>query len=168
LSIKPVEQPRVRAQFGHVRGDSGQDGERAQAPEDAPDADRVADRLAQAEPGRDLEVDAGGRVHADLDRVDHEVGAVEGGPPVERRDHRRTHPVGVGDAARERGGGGEPRRIDVVQDDAGAGQLGEAEDVGQQLAGEDDAARAEENDGGQRNCPPGCDAGSVVVVPTGN
>ena len=58
----------------------------AQAAHDAADAERVGDRLAQAEPLRHLEVGHGARlVAADLDHVDRVVGAVERGAPVGRR-----------------------------------------------------------------------------------
>ena len=57
--------------------------DRAQPAHDAADAERVGDRLAQAELLRDLEVDHGARlVAADLDHVDRVVGAVERGAAV--------------------------------------------------------------------------------------
>ena len=43
-----VEQPGVRAELGHVGGDSLHHRDRPQRPEDAADAERVADRLAES------------------------------------------------------------------------------------------------------------------------
>ena len=72
-----VQQPRVRADLRHVRGDAGEHGEGPQAPEDAADADGVGDGLVQPVAGRDVEVAHGGVVHPHLDHVDDVVGAVE-------------------------------------------------------------------------------------------
>ena len=54
----------------------------AQRPEDAADAERVADRLPQPVARGDLEVAQRRLVAADLHHVDHEVGAVDCGAPV--------------------------------------------------------------------------------------
>src|SRR5439155_13863727 len=59
--------------------------DRSEPAEDAADADRVADRLAEAVLRRNPEVDERGVVPADLDLVDHVVGAVESGATIEVR-----------------------------------------------------------------------------------
>ena len=121
--------------------------DRAQAAHDAADAERVGDRLAQAELLRDLEVgDRARLVAADLDHVDRVVGAVERGAPVGGRDDLggRVERVGdpPGDELRRR----EPLGVDVEQRDLGAGELLVAEDVAEQVAGEHRAAGADERD----------------------
>ena len=87
-----VEQPGVGAELGHVGGDALHHRDGAQRAEDAADAQRVADRLPQAVPARDLEVDQRGGIAADLDHVDHVIDAVERGSPVEVRLHCRRRP----------------------------------------------------------------------------
>ena len=57
----------------------------AQRAEDAADPERVGDRLPQAVARRDLEVAQRRLVAADLHHVEHEVGAVDRGAPVEVR-----------------------------------------------------------------------------------
>ncbi len=98
--IRVVEQPRVRADLAHVGRDPVQHRERAQRAEDPADAERVRDGLPQAVLRRDLEVPHGRRVHADLDRVDHEVGAGQSRAPIQvggdprRRVQLRGGPAG--------------------------------------------------------------------------
>ena len=77
--------------------------------------------------GRDLEVAHGGRVHADLDRVDDEVGAVQRGPPVEAGGDRRGGAELVGGAPGDRLGRLQPLGVDVVQRQRDVAQLGEAD-----------------------------------------
>ena len=71
--------------------------DRAQRAEDAADPERVADRLAQAVGGGDLEVEQRRRVAADLDHVDHVVGA-------RRARARRSRWASMRGAAAERAG----------------------------------------------------------------
>src|SRR5690606_28094228 len=71
--VRVVEEPRIGADLAHVARDAGEHREGAQRPEDTADACRVADGLAEALAGRQLEVDLGGRNAAYLDHVDHEV-----------------------------------------------------------------------------------------------
>ena len=78
-----VQQPGVGAQLGHVAADVEEHRDRAQGAKDGADPERVADRLAQAVLLGDVEVEARGGDAADLDRVDGEVGAVEGRATVE-------------------------------------------------------------------------------------
>ena len=86
--VRVVEEPRVRADLGHVVADAEHHRGGAQRADDAADAERVADRLAHAVAGRDLEVAHGRRVAADLDAVDDVVGAVE----RRRRSRDARHP----------------------------------------------------------------------------
>ena len=87
--VRVVQEPRAGADLGHVVADAEHHRRGAQRADDAADAERVADRLADAVAGRDLVVAHGRRVAADLDAVDHVVGAVERLAAVEgRRDPR--------------------------------------------------------------------------------
>ena len=85
--VRVVEQEAVGAPLDHLVGHLDHDRDRAETPHDAADADRVADRLAQPERLRDVEVGPRRRVPADLDLVDQVVGAVERRRPrLVRRD----------------------------------------------------------------------------------
>jgi len=141
-----VEQPRVRADLRHVRGDAGEHRKGPQPPEDSADADGVADGLVQAVAGRDVEIAHGGVVHPHLDHIDDVVGAVQCTASVEGRDDfgvRLGRACGrVRDPFRRL----EPLGVDVVQDDAHRGQLGKREDVAEQLAGEHDTACSDDHD----------------------
>ena len=87
--VRVVEEPGVGAHLGHVAGDAEHDGHGPKAAEHAADADRVGDGVAEPEAGGDLEVDLGRPGAAHLDRVDDEVGTLEGRPPIEMgRDGR--------------------------------------------------------------------------------
>ena len=78
--VDVVEEPRVGADGLHVVGEVEADGDGPQGAEDAADAQRVGDGLAQAVLLGDLEVDDRARVvAADLDGVDDVVGPAEGG-----------------------------------------------------------------------------------------
>ena len=79
--VRVVQEPRVRAHLGHVVADAEHHRRGAQRADDAADAERVADRLAQRRGGRDLVVAHGRGVAADLDAVD-------------RRSRRRRAPRG--------------------------------------------------------------------------
>nr|BFF17404.1 hypothetical protein GCM10025730_09250 [Promicromonospora thailandica] len=141
-----VEQPRVGAQLAHVGGERLQHGEGAQRTEDAAHAGRVADGLAQPVPGGDLEVALRGGHAAHLDHVDHEVGAVEGRAAVGRRDDGRPPAELPVHLAGRRLGDRQPLGVDVVEHETRVHQLGEAQDVGDELPGEDDAPGADERD----------------------
>ena len=69
---------------------------------------------------------------------------VEGGEDVQVPAEAGAHLVGGPP------GDGEPFRTHVVQHHPQLWQIVEAEEVGEQLAGEDDAARTQEDDGGPR------------------
>ena len=109
---------------------------------------RVADGLVQPVACRYLEVAHGGLVHADRDDVDDVVRSVECAAAIVGGDD-----LGF-DACRAGGGAGDglrrlqPFDVDVVQHHAGRAQLGERQYVAEQLAGELDAARADDDDGG--------------------
>lgn len=128
-------------------------GNRAQGAEDATDAERVADRLPQAEARWDLKVTQRCIEAADLNLVDDEVGPVERRASVEVRLDSEPGAGRVVDVPRDPLGRGEPLRIDVVEHDRGLGELGEVTQVGEQDAGELDAARADQGDPRHvRNC----------------
>ena len=136
----------MRAQLGHLVAERQHDRDGAQRAEDPADSQGVADRLAQAVGGRDLEVEQGGRVAADLDHVDHVVGAVERAAAVEMGLDARLCAERRGGVAGHRLGDREPLGIDVVKRDLAVAQLGEREDVAQQVLGELDASRTHEDD----------------------
>ena len=148
-----VEQPGMWAEFGHVRADGEQNGDRAQGAEDGAHPARVGDRLPQAVLLRDLEVRQGRFVHADLDHVDGEIGALESAAAIEMGfDLRRRAQLLVGPLG-HRFGGGETLAVYVVQRDGGVGQLGEREYVAEQVACELDTAGADEDDPGHVTPP---------------
>ena len=115
--VRVVEEPGIRADLVHVPGDAEDDRDGAQGAEDATDADRVGDRVAQAEAGRDVEVDLGRAGAADLDRVDDEVGTTERLAPVKMGRDRRLGVERRGGPAGHPLGGREPLGVDVVEDD---------------------------------------------------
>ena len=145
--VRVVEEPRARAQLGHVVADREHHRRRAQRADDAADAERVADRLADAVAGRDLVVAHRRRVAAHLHAVDDVVGAVERLAAIERRGHARVRAERLRDAAR-RSARPCPRRSESMSWSAISlsARLGEREDVAEQVAGELDAARADERD----------------------
>jgi len=144
--VRVVEEPRIGTDLEHVLRDGRQHGERAQCAEDTSDAHGVADGLAKAESGGHLEVDHRRRVPADLDRVDDEVGSLEGLPPVEvRRDHGCGAPTS-GSCSRDALGRRQPVDVDVVQVDLQVRDVAERQQVREQVAGEDNTAGAEKRD----------------------
>ncbi len=162
--VRVVEEPRARADLGHVVADAEHHRRRAQRADDAADAERVADRLAQAVAERHLVV-ADGRVEAaDLHRVDHVVGAVERRAPVERGGHVRAHAEPVADQAGDPRGRLEPLRIDVVERDLRVRELREGEDVADQVARELDAAGSDEGDLGHKALLEVENSAGIVVV----
>src|SRR5439155_23703516 len=120
---------------------------RPQAAHDAPDPDRVGDRLTEPVALRDLEVAQRRLVPTDLDLVDQVVGAVEGARAV--RVCRDTV-AGVqpsDDLARRALSVAEPLLVDVVQRELErAGELRIRTEVGQDVPRELDAARADDRD----------------------
>ena len=146
--VDVLQQQRVRAQLLHVAADAEQHRDRPQPAHDPADAERVGDRLAQPEPLGDLEVDDGrGPVAADLERRHDVVGPVERGAPVGRRLDLRPGPVRLHEAARHELGGAQALGVDVHQRERRrVGELGEAEDVADEVAGEHRRAGADEGD----------------------
>ena len=126
----------------------GQHREGPQAAEDAADADGVADGLVQAVLLRNVEVAHRRVVHADLDDVDDVVGTVEGPATVGGGHHLRLRARRAGGGVGDRLGGLQALGVDVVQHHAHRTEFGEREDVAEQLAGELDAACADDDDGG--------------------
>ena len=84
--VRVVEEPGVgRTELGHLAPEREHVLRGAQRAEDAADAERVADRLAKPVARRELEVAQRRLVAADLDHVEHEVGAVDRGAAIEVR-----------------------------------------------------------------------------------
>jgi hypothetical protein len=137
----------VGADSLHVAAYVQQHGNRAQTAHDAADAQRVGDGLPQAVALGDLEVDDRRRpIAADLEHGDDVVRPVEGAAAVggglegRSRLQRGRHPPG--DDLRR----AQPLGVDVVQADRRTAQFGKAEDVTQQILGEDGAAGTDERD----------------------
>src|SRR6185437_13862774 len=111
-----------------------------QAAEDAADTDRVTDRLAQPELGRDVEVEPGRVVPADLDLVDHVLGTLDRRSAVERGGDRDAGTGLVDDPVDQPLGEGESLGADVVQRQVELpAQLGESAQVSCDIPGELDA-----------------------------
>ena len=133
------------ADVGDVAGDRDDGGNGAEAAEDAADAEGIADGLEEAVLAGNLEIDDGaGLVAADLDGADNIAGAADGfalveggldaGLDLEGVDHAVGHDLGDLEAV----------GIDVLQAEGGAGELGELEDVAEEVFGENDGAGADE------------------------
>ena len=121
--------------------------------EDAADAERVGDCLAQAVLLRNLEVDHRARlVAADLNHIDRVVRAVERGAAIGRRGDARRRPDRRGDAMRDDLRDAQPLGINIHQRDLAPGQFGVREDIAEQILREDDAPRADHRD--LRHCAP--------------
>jgi hypothetical protein len=151
--VRVVEQPRIGAHVVDVARDVKHHRDRAQRPEHAADAERVADRLAHAVAGWDLEVAHRRLETADLDLVDDEVRPLQRRPAVEvglEREVRARDPVDVVSDPRR---SVQPAGIDVVQRDGEVGEVGVCREVGEQHPRELDAARSDERDlGHARYC----------------
>jgi len=147
--VDVVEVQRVGAEPLHVADHLEHGGDGAQAAHDAADAEGVADRLLEAVAFGDLEVaDRARPVARHLDHAQHVVGAVERALAVGGGGDRGSCPDGLGDPPGDDVGEVEPRGVDVEQPDVALGQGGGAEDVAEQVLGEDGAAGADEGDGG--------------------
>ena len=124
--VRVVEEPGARTDLRHVVADGEHHRRRAQRADDAADAERVADRLADAVAGGDLVVAHGRRVPAHLDAVDHVVGALERLTAVERGRHLRLRAEHPGHPERELLRRAQALRIDVVQGDLALGEPSKA------------------------------------------
>ena len=115
---------------------------RAEAAHDPADAERVGDRLAQAEALGHLEVGDGARlVAADLDHVDRVVGTVERGAAIGGLRDLGRRPQRLRDAPGDQPRRFEPLGVDVEEGDLRLRELLVAEDVAEQIPGEHGAAR---------------------------
>ena len=141
-----VQQPCVGADLTHVGGQLGEHREGAQRAEHATDARRVADGLLQTVGRGDPQVRDGRGDPTDLDHVDHEVSTGQRLAAVQRRTHPRTGAELLVQAPRGALGDGEPLGIDVMQGELDIRELGELEEVGAQLTGEDHTACTDERD----------------------
>jgi hypothetical protein len=145
--VHVVEMQHVGAQLLHVVEHLLHHRDGAQGAHDPADAERVGDRLTQPVLLRDLEVDHRRRpVPADLDHADRVVGTVECGSPVGGRHHRRVRAESGCDPMSDLLARRETHGVDVVQDDLARRQFGVREDVAHQVAGEDRATGADEDD----------------------
>ncbi len=144
--VRVVVEPGARRDLVQLARQLEQRRDGTQGPEDAPDAQCVRHRLPHGVAPGDLEVEPQSLVPADPDHADHVIRPVERRPPVEIRLDRGGH------TKRPRGPSCDGRRgfeafgAGVVQRDRGPGEVLEAEDVGQQLLGELDAAGPVEHD----------------------
>ena len=118
--IRVVEQPGGGAELGHLLPEREHVVGGPQRPEDAADAERVGDRLPQPVAGRDIEVEQGRLVPADLHHVDHVVRTVECRPALRMGRDRRVGATLAGDVAGHRLRRREPVGVDVVQRDLDA------------------------------------------------
>ena len=139
-----VHEQGARAQLPHLLGELEHEGYGSQSAEDTAYPHRVGDGLLQAVLARDLEVQERRLVHSDLDHDDDEVRAFKGGAPVQV-----LLDLGFGleltrGPAGHHSRGLEALRVYVVQRDRSTPQVGELEDVGQQVLGELDATGADE------------------------
>jgi hypothetical protein len=98
-------------------------------------------------------VNGAGSVAADLEHGEHEVGAVEGAGAIGGGLDGGGGSELPGDAATHDVGCVEALGVDVVEDDGGVSQLGEAQDVAEQLLRKDSAAGADERDLGHSASP---------------
>ena len=141
-----VQEQGVRANLLHVPGKVRHDGNGAQGAHDAPDAQGVADGLAQAVLLGHLKVDDGaGVVQAHLNGVDDEVRPPQGVLAV-------FHPqvaldfaiaaLGLAHGLQDGLALLEPLPVDVVQGKGAVPQLGHAHAVANDVAGKDGTARA--------------------------
>ena len=141
-----VQQHRVGAELAHVGDEIEHEGDGAQAAEDAADADRIGDGLLQPVFPGYVEIEQRRFVHADLDHIDDEVAALQRAATVEMFLDDCIGAELLRRPARHHAAGLEPLGIDVVQRDHHAPELGEIQDVCQQVLDEDGAARAHHGD----------------------
>jgi hypothetical protein len=146
--VRVVEEHGVGAHVLDVPDDAEDHRDGAQATQDAADIDGVVDRVLQAVAGRDVEVEVGRPGASHLDGVHHEIRAGQGGAAVEVAADRRAGAERLRAPAGHAHRGLEPFAVDVVEDQLGVAQLGVREEVPEQVAGELDAPRADQDDAG--------------------
>jgi hypothetical protein len=141
-----VVEPGAGRDLVQVARQAEQRRDRAEGPEDTPDAEGVRHRLPHAVPPGDLEVEPQALVPADPDHADHVIRSLERRPAVQIRLDRGRRTQCARGPSRDGRRGFEASGVGVEQRDRGPGQLPETEDVGQQLLGELGAARPVEHD----------------------
>ena len=115
----------MRADGEHVLADRPQMRHGAQPAHDAANAQRVGNRLAQAEFLRHLEIGHRARfVPADLEGYYNEIGALQRPALVAMGLDLRANAKARNELARDELGFGEPLRIDVHQREGGIGKRG--------------------------------------------
>jgi hypothetical protein len=146
--VRVLQEQRVCADLAHVGADLGQRVHRAQTAEDAARPERVADRLIDAVPAGDLDVQRVG-VHAThLEAADDDVGAGQRRAAVGGGGDARRQVMRLDDAAQVPLRAGQRRRVDVHQDDVGVAQALEGQEVGAQRQRELEPAGTDDGDGG--------------------
>src|SRR5829696_5706970 len=144
--VRVVQEERLRTELAHLACEVEHERYRAQPPEDAAYAHRVGDRLLEAVLLRYLEVQEGRPVHPDLDHVHDEVSPFERRPPVEMLFDLRTGAELIRGPAGHHARSLQALGVYVVQGDGRPVQLGEAQGVGHEALGEDDAPGADKSD----------------------
>ena len=142
-----VQEQGVRANLLHVPGEVRHDGNGAQGAHDAPDAQGVADGLAQAVLLGDFKVDDGaGLVEAHLDGVYHKLGAPQGLLAVLHAQIGFQHSPALVDILVDGGQNAvalvQPLAVNVIQGNLAFPQGGGAHHVAQHVAGKHRAAGA--------------------------
>ncbi len=153
--VGDVEHPGVRADSLHVLGDPDQHGDVAEGPVDPAGADGVPHRLADAVPGRHLQID-GHRVESPGgDGHDHEVGSLECSSLIGGGGERGLGSQGLVDHLTQRLHLGQRCRVDVLEHDVDAAQRRRGEQIGEELGGPLIAAAADDGDlhGAQSRSP---------------
>ena len=151
--IHVLEQPGIRAELLHVAAEREQDRNRAKPAHDAADAERVGDRLPQAELLRYLEVDDCSRpVTADLEHRHDVVRSVDRLALVERRPDPGLRPELLHETTGDDVRGLEAVLVDVHEDELRrVAQRRVGEDVRHQVLREHGRAGPDESD--RRHCP---------------
>ena len=149
--IRVVEEPCTRADGLHVVRKTFEHGNRAQGAEDAADADRVADCLAETVFFRNFEIrDGGGFVAADLNGVDDKVRVFQSGLPLLDAQMGGDDGTFVIDVLVEifehELGLMETLGINVIEGDVAVPQAVREHGVADDVFGEDGAACAHEGD----------------------
>ncbi len=140
------------ADLADVLAEIEHDGNRPLPIEHAPGADRVADALVDAVLERNANVVCEGRKSSDPCAVDDVAGALERSPSIGRRLDQRRQMVRLDDRFQDLPDHAEVAFVDVGERDIDRLQLGNAEHVRDQLAGEPDAAGADNRDLQSRHC----------------
>jgi len=145
--VDVLQERHVGADLLHIAAHVEQHWDGAQAAEDAADAERVGDGLAQAVLLGDLEIDdGGGLVAAHLDHTDRIIGAIECAAAVGGGFDGRVPVDGLGDFIGDDLRGLQTLWIDIEQADGAIGQFREAENIIEQVTSEYGAPCADKCD----------------------